>query len=76
MIMPRIISRRTLLKYMFGSFFALAGISAGGYFYARKVEPRLLDMTHHLIKNSAIPSSFDGFKIVQFSDTILGFNMT
>ncbi|MBM4764338.1 metallophosphoesterase [Bacillus sp. B15-48] len=72
--MPKKISRKSFLKYTFGSLFALAGISTGGYFYAHEIEPRMLDVTHHKIINSAIPPAFDGFKIVQFSDTHIGFH--
>lgn len=52
----------------------LVGAGYGGYFYAKQVEPRLLQINSHTIFHSAIPKSFDGFKIVQFSDTHLGFH--
>jgi uncharacterized protein len=68
------ISRRSFLKFSFRSLFALIGVSVSGYFYAHDVEPRMLEITHHKIQNKAIPPAFNGFKIVQFSDTHLGFH--
>jgi uncharacterized protein len=66
-------TRRTFIKKIFGSLLAVAGTSAGGYFYAREIEPRMLDITRHKIKNNNIPIGFNGTKIIQFSDTHLGF---
>lgn len=61
------------MKRTFGSLFSLLGLGAGGYYYSREIEPKLLDVNHHKIINPSIPSSFNRFKIVQFSDTHLGF---
>lgn len=71
--MPKKISRRSFLKRTFGSLLSLFGLGAGGYYYSREIEPKLLDVNHHKIINPSIPSSFNRFKIVQFSDTHLGF---
>lgn len=67
------VTRRSFLKRAFGSLFAVAGIGGGGYYYAHDIEPKLLDVTSYKITNKAIPPSFNNFKIVQFSDTHLGF---
>jgi uncharacterized protein len=67
------LTRRSFIKRTVGSFLALAGTSAGGYYYARNIEPRMLDITRHKIKSENIPSGFNGTKIIQFSDTHLGF---
>ncbi|TCJ06168.1 metallophosphoesterase [Cytobacillus praedii] len=72
--MPKKISRRSFLKRTIGSLFSLFGFSAGGYYYSREIEPKLLDVNQHKIINPDIPSSFNDFKIVQFSDTHLGFH--
>ncbi|GLB60398.1 metallophosphoesterase [Cytobacillus sp. NCCP-133] len=72
--MPKKVSRRSFLKRLLGFAAAAFGLSAGGYYYARDIEPRLLDITTHTITNKAIPHAFDNLKIVQFSDTHLGFH--
>lgn len=66
-------NRRSFLKYIFGSILTLLGLSGGTYVYAREIEPTLLDETKQLITSKNIPKSFDGFKIVQFSDTHIDF---
>ncbi|WP_409276261.1 metallophosphoesterase [Neobacillus sp. SCS-31] len=66
-------TRRTFLKSLIGGTLAVFGIGAGGYFYAREIEPNLLDVQTHIIAHSLIPGQFDGTRIVQFSDTHLGF---
>lgn len=67
------LTRRTLLKTAFGSLLALFGFSSGGYVYAHKIEPAFLDIQFIQMKHSHIPESFDGIRIVQFSDTHIGF---
>jgi uncharacterized protein len=66
-------TRRTFLKRTFGSFLTVLGLSSGGYLYANRVEPSLIDIQEHNIKHPLIPNSFDGIKMIQFSDTHLGF---
>lgn len=66
-------TRRNFLKTAFGALLTFAGIGTGGYVYAHNIEPLLLDVTSIQVKHSLIPKSFDGVKIVQFSDTHLGF---
>lgn len=72
--MPKKLKRRTFLKRTFGSFLTVFGLSSGGYFYANRIEPSLLDIQKIEIKHPLIPKSFDGIKIIQFSDTHLGFH--
>ena len=72
--MAKKVSRRSFLKRALGFFAAMFGISAGGYYYARDIEPRLLEITNYKISDSAIPQAFDNKKIIQFSDTHLGFH--
>lgn len=62
-----------LLKSTFGAILTLLGISSGGYLYANRIEPALLDIHKQQMMHPLIPKSFDGIKIVQFSDTHLGF---
>ena len=71
--MPKKLKRRTFLKRTFGSFLTVFGLSSGGYFYANRIEPSLLDVQKIEIKHPLIPKSFEGIKIIQFSDTHLGF---
>ncbi|WP_026574709.1 metallophosphoesterase [Bacillus sp. UNC438CL73TsuS30] len=66
-------TRRFLLKRSFGAFLTIFGLSSGGYFYANRIEPSLLDTNNLEIKHPLIPKSFDGKRIIQFSDTHLGF---
>ncbi|WP_121609430.1 metallophosphoesterase [Mesobacillus foraminis] len=68
------VTRRSFIKRALGSFLTVAGIGAGGYFYAHDIEPKLLDVTRHEIKNRRLPAGFDGLRIVQFSDTHIGFH--
>ncbi|MEH7300565.1 metallophosphoesterase [Neobacillus drentensis] len=69
-------TRRTFLKRSFGSFLAVLGVSSGGYLYANRIEPSLLDIQEQQIKHPLIPKGFNGIKMVQFSDTHLGFQYT
>jgi uncharacterized protein len=74
--MPKTIKRRTFLKSAFGTILTILGLSSGGYFYANRIEPSLLEINTLDIMHPFIPPSFDGIKIVQFSDTHLGFHYT
>ncbi|WP_312472767.1 metallophosphoesterase [Neobacillus sp.] len=71
--MKKKLTRRTLLKRTFGSFLTVLGLSSGGYLYANRIEPSLLDIKRQHIKHPLIPKSFNGINIIQFSDTHLGF---
>lgn len=71
-----IMNRRTFLKKLIGSALTLLGISGGTYYYARNVEPGLLTIKKETISSPRIPSSFHDIKIVQFSDTHIGFHYT
>ncbi len=73
MIMSEEMTRRSFLKRIFGGLIGAGAAASGGYFYARNIEPHMLDITQHEIRHIRIPSSFDGVKIIQFSDTHLGF---
>lgn len=72
--MAKKMKRRTFLKRTFGTFLTVLGLGSGGYFYANRIEPSLLEINKLEIKHSLIPPSFNGMKIVQFSDTHLGFH--
>lgn len=62
------------MKRTFGTFLTVLGLGSGGYFYANRIEPSLLEIKRIEIRHSLIPPSFNGTKIVQFSDTHLGFH--
>lgn len=65
--------RRTFLKSTFGTILTVLGLSSGGYLYANRIEPSLLEINTLEIKHRLIPNGFDEIKILQFSDTHLGF---
>jgi uncharacterized protein len=67
------ITRRQFIKRTAGSLISVFGLGSGGYFYANRIEPRLLEIHYQQINHPLIPKSFDGIKIVQFSDTHIGF---
>lgn len=67
------ITRRSLLKKILGGLLTTGIATSGGYYYARNIEPNLLSITYHTIKHKSLPKEFDNLKIVQFSDTHLGF---
>jgi uncharacterized protein len=66
-------SRRYFLKSGIGTFLAGILTVGGGGYYAREIEPKLLTIKKHTISHSKIPVGFNGFKILQFSDTHIGF---
>jgi uncharacterized protein len=67
------ISRRSFLKKAIGYLLTLLGLSSGGYIYARYIEPHRLEIKHVVVQHKKIPKNFNDIKIVQFSDTHLGF---
>lgn len=69
-------NRRTFLKRTLGSLLALVGISGGTYYYAREIEPAMLQIHKEVITANKITPTFNNFKIVQFSDTHIGFHYT
>src|SRR5699024_9842802 len=66
-------NRRDFLKKAFGGLVTFIGLSGGAYYYAHKIEPNLLHIQKESISSSKIPPSFHNFKIIQFSDTHIGF---
>ena len=74
--MPSQISRRIFIKRIFGSIITLFAAGTGGYYYAKEIEPKSLSITRHVISHPRIPQGFNQFKMVQFSDTHLGFQYT
>lgn len=71
--MKKNITRRSFIKRTLGAILALFGIGIGGRYYSHEVEPKWLDLSTISISNPLIPEGFNGLKIVQFSDTHLGF---
>ncbi|ENH97203.1 hypothetical protein J416_07177 [Gracilibacillus halophilus YIM-C55.5] len=69
-------NRRTFIKRLFTSALALFGLTGGTYYYAREIEPKMLRIRHQTIESTNIPESFDGFRILQFSDTHIGYHYT
>ncbi len=69
-------SRRFILKRLLQIGLIALGSSTGVYYYARDIETQMLQITEHRIIHPLIPVGFDGCRIVQFSDTHLGFQYT
>lgn len=69
-------NRRSFIKRMIASFLAFIGVTGGTYYYAREIEPTLLQVTETTLPSVKIPSGFNGFKIIQFSDTHIGYQYT
>ena len=67
-------NRRSFLKKIIGGLLTVVGLGAGAYYYARDIEPRLLQLDYQDIISPKIPTAFEGFKIVQFTDTHVGFH--
>lgn len=65
-------TRRTFIKRLFSFSLSSLILTGVGYSYARYIEPRQLKITKHEIHSSKLPQSFDGIRIVLFSDTHLG----
>lgn len=69
-------NRRSFLRRTLGGILAIFGISSGTYYYAREVEPNMVYTNKQTIKSPKIPPAFHEYKIVQFSDTHIGFHYT
>lgn len=69
-------NRRSFLKQVIGSGLALIGLGGGTYYYAREIEPSLLSMHEETIQSPKIPNGFHNYKIIQFTDTHIGFHYT
>ncbi|MFB9972555.1 metallophosphoesterase [Allobacillus sp. SKP2-8] len=67
-------NRRTFLKRSLIGTIGLAGAGYGGYYYAHEIEPRWVNIVRNDIKSERIPKSFEGFRLLQLTDTHIGFN--
>ncbi|RYG74115.1 metallophosphoesterase [Lentibacillus lipolyticus] len=67
-------NRRTFIKRTLGGLATLFGLGGGSYYYAHDIEPRMLSIQEEELASANIPTVFDGFKIIQFSDTHIGFH--
>ncbi|GAA0494379.1 metallophosphoesterase [Salinibacillus aidingensis] len=68
------ISRRSFLKRFTYGLLGTLGLSGGTYYYSKYIEPSMLTIKEETIQSPRVPSSFNQFKILQFSDTHLGFH--
>lgn len=69
-------TRRFFLKAIISSILTFIGVVSGTYAYAYYIEPRLLMNERQRIISRNIPKGFNDFKIVQFSDTHIGFQFS
>ncbi|GEL76049.1 metallophosphoesterase [Tenuibacillus multivorans] len=72
--MSKKVTRRSFLKRMTFGTLGLIGLSYGGYYYAHEIEPKWLKIINSPISSNRIPEPFNGFKILQFTDTHIGFH--
>lgn len=68
--------RRTFIKRLLAGIVSIFGLGGGTYYYAREMEPKMLEVHRIAIESSKIPNNFDSLKILQFSDTHIGFHYT
>lgn len=68
--------RRSFLKRLFGSIVGVFGLSGGTYYYAKHIEPAMLSVNYETITSTKLAPAFSNVKILQFSDTHLGFHYT
>lgn len=71
--MPNKITRRSFMKGTLKGLLGLFASGSAGYYYAHNIEPHSLKITHHTISHKKIPKGFSNFKMIQFSDTHIGF---
>lgn len=67
-------NRRSFLKKLLGSTLTIIGLGGGTYYYAREIEPTLLSMAEETIQSTKLPIDFQNYKIIQFTDTHIGFH--
>src|SRR5690625_4365938 len=66
-------TRRYFFKAIIDALLTFIGVLSGSYAYAYYIEPRLLNNQRQKIISRNVPKPFNNFKIVQFSDTHIGF---
>ncbi len=59
---------------MLGGSAFIVGLSGSTYYYANAIEPFWLHIQRETIQSDLIPKAFNDFKIIQFSDTHIGFH--
>lgn len=69
--MTKLYSRRSFLKGLLSFSFGSLLLASTGYTYARYFEPTMLGVEKLKMIDPKIPIAFEGFTIVQFSDTHL-----
>ncbi len=74
--MSKNLTRRKFMKRALTATSTAVFASVLGYWYARYVEPKQLEISNHTIKHPNIPNEFHNIKIVQFSDTHVGHHFT
>lgn len=68
--------RRSFLKHMVWAFLVLIGFSSGTFYYSREIETQTLEIRKESLSSNKIPTTFHNKKIIQFSDTHLGFHFS
>lgn len=71
--MNKKMTKRSFIKKTIASILTITSFGISSRAYAEYIEPYWIDITHHTISNKLLPKGFSGTKIVQFSDTHLGF---
>ncbi|MDQ0160070.1 metallophosphoesterase [Alkalibacillus salilacus] len=69
-------TRRSFLKKATFGTLGSIGAAYGGYYYAHDIEPYWLTIKRDSVESERLPSEFNNYKIVQITDTHLGFQLT
>ena len=55
-----LMNRRTFLKRGLGSVLTFFGVSSGGYYYAKELEPRMIKIQKEIIKRIVLKNQLPG----------------
>ncbi|MGI8314072.1 metallophosphoesterase [Halobacillus mangrovi] len=68
------LTRRKFIKNSLRSVFGIIGLTGASYYYARYVEPRMIAIRNFTLESVKIPTSLHDVKVLQFSDTHVGYH--
>lgn len=68
------ITRRKFIKNSLRSVLGVIGLTGASYYYARYVEPKMLAIRNFTLESAKIPTSLHELKVLQFSDTHVGYH--
>src|SRR5699024_11432357 len=68
--------RSNCLKKMVRGVLFIIRLSNRTYYYAREIDPSMLNVQTKTIFSTKLPKTFNNFKIIHFTDTHIGFHYT